>query len=579
MILFLNGILYVKNESIYENSDCISTSITLIYRSTYSFLEALMKDSIRNKMLALICTFMLILVGTGMLAIADLKGNISQYNHLVNIESHQNDRIQQIQINFRNQNQNWKNLLIRGSTDETELEKYWSNISNLKIETDKMFSELNNNEENENFKNQYKITQDEYNNWYDTHYQSYIEFKNTKNIKTIDDKHKGSDAEINKLLSQMSDSYEYIYGTALDLEKDSSNSVFTSFASLGIMFIISFIALGYIINKKFIVEIKRLSEIIVKMSNGELENTFPEVKNNDEISQLSNSAKSLQSKLSILIANIKQSVNSLKDSSSTLDKESESIYNGSENQSARSEQNATAINEMSATTMDIAKNISNTSNELSKIDDSVSQATKSVAATNKNIQDMSKELNGTKVIVENLDIEITKINKIVEVINNVSEQTNLLALNAAIEAARAGEHGRGFAVVADEVRNLARKTQDSVKEIDAIINVIKDNSNKSVAAINKTSKYAQETVTFMSNFEKEINEIKAKTEVVNDMSMQIATASEEQSKVAEEITQNIVEISQIAKNNLSHANDVVGVSEKIKSDYLNINNKINEFTK
>ncbi len=243
------------------------------------------------------------------------------------------------------------------------------------------------------------------------------------------------------------------------------------------------------------------------------------------------------------------------------------VKSSSESQMVQLEQAATAMNEMSTTVNEVARNAMQAS-------DSAKQATGHSEQGMLLVDDMNRSIatlvSGIETVVDvnnGLEAETQSIGQILEVIDGISEQTNLLALNAAIEAARAGEAGRGFAVVADEVRNLANQTKESTNTIQETISRLQHEASRSVSLMKESMQDAQKTAEKSSLANDALQEIKSSVSLIEDMNTQIAAAVEEQSQVAAEIGANVVEINDLAKstfdiskNNYQSANELTAIA-------------------
>lgn len=231
-------------------------------------------------------------------------------------------------------------------------------------------------------------------------------------------------------------------------------------------------------------------------------------------------------------------------------------------QNNRTESVATAVHEMETTVQEIARNASETSSSLEvasqQTTDTRENMVKSITETNHMVEDIQQ----SAAAIQKLAEEVTGITHVIEVINAISEQTNLLALNAAIEAARAGEHGRGFSVVADEVRTLARRTQDSTQEVQSIIERLQKGSKQAVSLMEAGQQATDKTVVGANLMMESLNLINTQLNEVVDRSFQVATATEEQSSVTEEISKDVQQISELSR--LS-AQDMNACAEQIKT--------------
>jgi methyl-accepting chemotaxis protein len=207
------------------------------------------------------------------------------------------------------------------------------------------------------------------------------------------------------------------------------------------------------------------------------------------------------------------------------------------------------MHEMSATAQEVARHASEASIAATETDQAVQRGSLVMQNTIKTIVDMSGEIAGTASVINQLEEDSVRIGKVMEVIHGIAEQTNLLALNAAIEAARAGEAGRGFAVVADEVRNLARRTADSTNEINQIIANVQSGTSNAAKAIQNGQSISERSVTQVKEAGAILDTISVSVDAMRAKNIQIAAAAEEQTSVSEDIACNLTEITTIASTN------------------------------
>jgi len=285
----------------------------------------------------------------------------------------------------------------------------------------------------------------------------------------------------------------------------------------------------------------------------------------DELGELVNWFNRFLDKLQPTIAQIKQSITEARGTADQSSEIARQTSEGMQVQFREIDQVATASNEMSATAHDVANSASNAANAAKGADQSAKDGMSIIERSTRDINQLADEVSKAVTEVEELAVNSEQIGSVLEVIRSIAEQTNLLALNAAIEAARAGESGRGFAVVADEVRNLAKRTQDSVEEIRVVIERIQTGTRGVVATMHSSQTQAHNNAGQIRQAVDALGKISDAVTVISDMNLQIASAAEQQSAVAEEVNRNVSAIRTVTETLTEQATESAAISSQLNA--------------
>jgi methyl-accepting chemotaxis protein len=301
------------------------------------------------------------------------------------------------------------------------------------------------------------------------------------------------------------------------------------------------------------------------------------VSGTDEAGRLLKALAQMQANLRSTIMEISDSSTQLASASEEMTAVTEESSRGLVAQNDEVNQAATAVTEMSAAVDEVARNAESASQESKRTQGYTEVGLARVAQTLKSIQKLNGNVENTSEQIQGLSDRAQGITKVVEVIRAIAEQTNLLALNAAIEAARAGEQGRGFAVVADEVRALAHRTQVSTQEIEQMIAAIQNESDQAVKAMNTSKDLATESLGVAQEASTSLDQIATAIVQINERNLLIATASEEQSHVAREVDRNLVSIRELATQSAAGASQTASACGEMSKLAVNLNQLVSRF--
>ncbi len=360
-------------------------------------------------------------------------------------------------------------------------------------------------------------------------------------------------------------------------DSDSAYSTSKSITIITIIIALSLTgALSFIVTKSITGPIQNALEATERIASGNLTKRI-ESDGQDEPARLLAGLAVMQDSLRSTIGEIANSSTQLAAATEELSSVAEDATRTLHRQNDEIQQAATAITEMSAAVDEVARNASSTSEASNESASFAKEGRTRVQQTVTSIQSMTDEVLRTSQLVEGLADQSQNIGKVLDVIRAIAEQTNLLALNAAIEAARAGEAGRGFAVVADEVRALASRTRESTQEIEEMILKVQEGSSTAVSAMRSSAEYTQHTLNQAQDAGKALEEIFSRSGLISDRNLLIATASEEQAAVAREVDRNIVTISDLSTQTAAGANQTSASANELARLATSLNNLISRF--
>jgi methyl-accepting chemotaxis protein len=314
----------------------------------------------------------------------------------------------------------------------------------------------------------------------------------------------------------------------------------------------------------------------ITTASGDLSQSI-EITSKDEIGELLTAMNEMRQKLLNLFSDIAEMTVQLSTAAEEVSVVTAQTSTTIEIQRDETAQVATAMNELTTTSRDVATNIAQTANSASQASEHTEKGTKVVKQVIEQINELSNQLEESAHAILEVESQSSAITSMLEVIKGIAEQTNLLALNAAIEAARAGEQGRGFAVVADEVRTLATRTQQSTEEINEIVEKLQTSSGKAVSVMERSQEQSKTAVDHASNSGDALNLIAQAMDNINQMSAQIASASEEQCAVSEEVNRNIDKIHNMSIELSTGATQTAQAGLELAEISIRLQTQVNQF--
>lgn len=370
--------------------------------------------------------------------------------------------------------------------------------------------------------------------------------------------------------------------TAVSMYRDSAVSrmesqVKTVLVSSGLLFVLTILLTSFA-SAKMTAPIRSMLLTFEDIAQGEGDLTRRvEVDGKDEIASLGHAFNQFISKLHSIISDVSVVTGQVGHAAEAIDSQTNQLKERLEGHNQETEQVVTAVTEMSATANEVAESANLVANATEDATSDAHKAQERVTVSINSIASLEENVEKTSGHMESLHEQSKKINGVLKVIGDIAEQTNLLALNAAIEAARAGEQGRGFAVVADEVRNLASRTQGSTQEINTMLDDLHNLVEQAVVSMNESKSTCSTVVSSSADISSGLDQVSTAVESINGMTSHIATAATEQSSVTEEINRNLVAIREIVSLLLESSQDSSKVAHELTSAGGQLNTLVGQF--
>ncbi|MGF1762871.1 methyl-accepting chemotaxis protein [Aliivibrio kagoshimensis] len=369
---------------------------------------------------------------------------------------------------------------------------------------------------------------------------------------------------------------------AVEIDKEHAYSTISDIFNLSVLFtpiiILISMLVVWLLLMKLTQPLRTLQIAMQNVAEGERDLTKRlEIESRDEIGQLAESFNSFVENIHQMMKAFKINSDQMNVIAGTINQDSIGSQQEMDKQRKETEQVAAAVAQMSSASSEIATNAQGASDAAKEADDESEHTNHVVGQAVQTIKGLAESLDSAEKVIDDLEHEVTEISSVLEVITGIAEQTNLLALNAAIEAARAGEQGRGFAVVADEVRNLAGKTRLSTEEINAKITSLQEGAKRAVQTMKESRMISVQSVNKAEEAGESLAKISCAISRISDMNMQIAAASEEQTSVSEELSRNVVNISDSTEHTFESANKNVKTSDSLSKISQTIEEGVNHF--
>jgi len=508
---------------------------------------------LRHKLISLLSIG---IVSVGLIAfysLSLLSEKIDRYGQLIEKDVAASSLASSINLNFKRQVQEWKNVLLRGHT-EKDRDKYWRQFLELQNQIQRDAEQFLSlpvlpefTSQMQDFKRQHQGLLSEYQKGYDAFVES--GFSHTVGDQAV----RGIDRAPTRLLESLAEKMQSQTETySQNIADDAGNSVSVAIIAILVAVIASTLFSAVFMGKKVVQPITALINLLRGVSRGNYTKSLV-FEGSDEIASMSRAIERLRLNLASVNSEFEVSKTGLSAVSDSLKESATAISDGVNMQNSGTDDVTRSMYKMNEMANRVAHSATEAATQAEAMQLAAKESQTVMLATIDTIKGSSAQIQDTAQVIQSLDEDVKNVSSVIDVIQSIAEQTNLLALNAAIEAARAGEQGRGFAVVADEVRTLASRTQQSTEEIQQIIGKLQTGAQNAVNAISQGEKHSSASVEKVIEADANIQKVSSAIDHISKINHQIATAISEQSHLSEQITDRLDALANIAKLNRKHA--------------------------